>query len=89
MNAINLVEDLRAQGLSAELAFEVACLPSPDELVVVWVDRNTRTLGAHAQMDLPATHEGPWDDFVPRYCGPIDTASSVSVGDLVTPRKGA
>lgn len=70
-------------GIIEEL--EDACTPLPGELVVTWVDRNTRTLGAEDWFYGAPAKEGPWDHFTPRYCGPWDTASNVQPGDIVTP----
>jgi hypothetical protein len=87
VNYLDEREKMRAAGIPGKLACEWLCTPLPGELVVVWVDRNARRLGAAADPADTATHEGCWDDFVPRYDGPFDTASHVRPGDFVTPRE--
>jgi hypothetical protein len=88
MNQLDERERMRAAGIPGEIAFEWLCTPSETELVVSWCDRIARTLGASPEFGGDITHEGSWDDFEPRYCGPFDTASHVYPGDIVTPRAG-
>ncbi len=69
-------------GIIEEL--ELDCTPRPGELVVNWVDANSRTLGAAAFGASPGV-VGAWEQFSLRYCGPWAPRTGVwfSRGDIV------